>query len=307
MPDPQRYKLTVAYDGTAFHGWQRQEPAGQPVLRTGQGVLEDALVRVLRQPREELALLGASRTDAGVHAIGQVCHLNTTSPIPPDRMVRAINSRLPDDLEVRAAEVVAAEFDAIRDATDKQYRYRIFDAPYRPLGLRNLVYAHPARPALDLARMNDAAQRLVGTHDVEGFAAVAHGRATTVRTVYACRVEEHVLADAGRELHVVISGSGFLYNMVRIVAGTLVEVGRGAMEPSRVDEVLATQERRLAGPTLPPMGLCLEWVKHGPPRAALGDAEGSTPRRQDAKTPRKASGPETPGPECGGEGAQRNF
>ena len=130
--DAKRYKLTVAYDGTAFHGWQRQEPAGQPVLRTGQGVLEEALVRVLRQPRDELALLGASRTDAGVHAIGQVCHLNTTSPIPPDRMVRAINSRLPDDIEVRAAEVVAPEFDAIRDATDKQYRYRIFDAPYRP-------------------------------------------------------------------------------------------------------------------------------------------------------------------------------
>ncbi len=261
--DAKRYKLTVAYDGTAFHGWQRQEPAGQPVLRTGQGVLEEALVRVLRQPRDELALLGASRTDAGVHAMGQVCHLNTTSPIPPDRMVRAINSRLPDDIEVRAAEVVAPEFDAIRDATDKQYRYRIFDAPYRPLGLRNLVYQHPMRPSFDVNRMNDAARRLVGTHDVEGFAAVAHGRATTVRTVHACAVETHPLTAGGRELHVVISGSGFLYNMVRIVAGTLVEVGRGAMDPSRVDAVLATQERRLAGPTLPPMGLCLEWVAYG--------------------------------------------
>ena len=239
MTDPKRYKLTVAYDGTAFHGWQRQEPAGLPVLRTGQGVLEDALVRVLRQPREELSLLGASRTDAGVHAIGQVCHLNTISPIPPERMVRAINSRLPDDLEVRGAEVVDASFDAIRDATDKQYRYRIFDAPYRPLGLRNVVYQHPMRPSFDVDRMNDAARRLVGTHDVEGFAAVAHGRATTVRTVHGCRVEEHPIpaglagdGAAGRELHVVISGSGFLYNMVRIVAGTLVEVGRGAMEPS---------------------------------------------------------------------------
>jgi len=282
VTDPKRYKLTVAYDGTAFHGWQRQEPLGQPVLRTAQGVLEDALVRVLRQPREALALLGASRTDAGVHAIGQVCHLNTTSPIPPERMVRAINSRLPDDLEVRAAEVVDLSFDAIRDATDKQYRYRIFDAPFRPLGLRNLVYQHPMRPSFDVMRMNDGARRLVGTHDVEGFAAVAHGRATTVRTVHRCCVEEHPIpaglageGAAGRELHVVISGSGFLYNMVRIVAGTLVEVGRGAMEPERIDEVLATQERRLAGPTLPAMGLCLEWVAYGEVRSSKFEVRSS--------------------------------
>ena len=149
--------------------------------------------------------------------------------------------------------------------TDKQYRYRIFDAPYRPLGLRNLVYVS-RRSALDSALMNDAAARLVGTHDVEGFAAVAHGRATTVRSIHACCVEEHPLPigyGEGRELHVVISGSGFLYNMVRIIAGTLFEVGRGAMPPSRIDEILATQERRLAGPTLPPTGLCLEWVRYG--------------------------------------------
>jgi len=263
----RRYKLTVAYDGSAFHGWQKQQPTHMPWPRTVQGELENTLMKVLRQPSAELGLLGASRTDAGVHAIGQVCHFSTNSPIPIERMCQAINSRLPKDLDARHVEVVHDGFDAIRDATDKQYRYRILNAPHRPLGIRHLVYHEWAN--MDLGPMRDAAARLIGTHDVEGFASASHGRLTTVRTIHHCHVEEHPLPGGygvevpGRELHIVISGSGFLYNMVRIIAGTLVEVGMGKMPPGRIGEILATQDRRLAGPTLPPNGLCLEWIRYG--------------------------------------------
>ncbi|MEM1109680.1 MAG: tRNA pseudouridine(38-40) synthase TruA [Planctomycetota bacterium] len=280
--ETKRYKLTVAYDGSAFHGWQKQQPPDQAWPRTVQGELEAAMMQVLRQPPEVFDLLGASRTDTGVHAIGQVCHFSSDTTIPVERLCRAINSRLPKDIDVRHAEVVNDDFDAIRDATDKQYRYRIHHTRHRPLGIRHLV--HHEWADIDVAPMHDAAKRLIGTHNVEGFAAAAHGRTTTIRTIHSCHVEEHPLptgsgspipqsnadlpqgahtTDAGREIHVVISGSGFLYNMVRIVAGTLLDVGMGRMPPDRIDEILATQDRCLAGPTLPPNGLCLEWVKYG--------------------------------------------
>ncbi|MEM6459122.1 MAG: tRNA pseudouridine(38-40) synthase TruA [Planctomycetota bacterium] len=266
----RRYKLTVAYDGSAFHGWQKQMPPDRSWPRTVQGELERALMHVLRRPSAEIDLLGASRTDAGVHALGQVCHFNAETTIPLDRLCRAINRRLPDDIEARSVEEVHAEFDAIADATAKQYRYRVLNAPHRPLGLRHLVYHEPA--TLDLEAMRDAAARLAGEHDLAGFAAAAHGRSTTARTIHACDVEAHPLppgyaaaiddAANGRELHVVISGNGFLYHTVRIVAGTLVDVGLGRRPPEVIDEIFATNDRRLAGPTLPPHGLCLEWVKH---------------------------------------------
>ena len=251
----RRYRLTVAYDGSAFHGWQRQEPPDREPLRTVQGELEHALVRVLRQPRDTMALLGASRTDAGVHALGQVCHFDATTPIPLDRLARAVGSRLPGDIDIRDAAIVPDAFDAIGDVVSKQYRYRLFNAPHKPLGIRHLVHHEPT--AMDVARMNDAAGRLVGTHDVEGFAAVAHGRTTTVRTIHACAVEQQ-----GEEVHVTVSGSGFLYHMVRIITGTLVEVGRGRFGPGVIDDILTTRDRRRAGPTLPPTGLCLEWVRY---------------------------------------------
>ncbi len=253
--DRRRYRLTVAYDGSGFHGWQRQEPPGREALRTVQGELEHALVRVLRVPRDEMALLGASRTDAGVHALGQVCHFDAATPIPLDRLARAVGSRLPGDIDILDAAAVPATFDAIADVESKQYRYRLFNAARKPLGVRHLVHHEPT--ALDVGRMNDAAGRLVGTHDVEGFAAVSHGRTTTVRTIHGSAVER-----VGEEVHVTVSGSGFLYHMVRIIAGTLVEVGRGRFGPGVVDEVLATRDRRRAGPTLPPTGLWLEWVRY---------------------------------------------
>ena len=258
-----RHKLTIAYDGTHFHGWQRQQPPGRDPLRTVQGVLENAMRVRLKQP---VNVIGASRTDAGVHAEGQVAHFDADCPIPLERLPLALNSRLPDDVEVRHAEVVPDTFDAIRSCVGKRYRYRLYTGDRRPLLRRHQVFH--VFYELDPDRMNDAAARLVGTHDFEGFATAGHGRESTVRTVTACRVEPH----EGDELHVVIEGDGFLWNMVRIITGTLVEVGRGLWEPDRIDEVLATADRRFAGPTAPPQGLCLEEIFYPPPPEPAHDA-----------------------------------
>ncbi|XAM00391.1 tRNA pseudouridine(38-40) synthase TruA [Phycisphaeraceae bacterium D3-23] len=254
-----RYKLTLAYDGSAFHGWQKQNPPGEEPLRTVQGELEAVLVRLLNTPTYMLGLLGASRTDSGVHALGQVAQFDAHTPIPTERLAKAINARLPEDMEVRTAEVAVPGFDCIGGVTNKQYRYRIFNAEHKPLWQRNAVY-HCFGAVLDVVRMQDAARRLVGKHDVEGFAAAGHGRADTVRSIYDCQVFTDVAYP--NEIHITIQGSGFLYNMVRIIAGTLIEVGRGRFDPDQIDRVLDTADRRLAGPTLPPQGLCLEWIRY---------------------------------------------
>jgi tRNA pseudouridine38-40 synthase len=256
---PQRYKISIAYDGSAFHGWQKQEPPGQEPLRTVQGELEDVLVRLLGTPREQLHLMGASRTDSGVHALGQMAMFDADSSIPLERMAMAINARLPDDMEIRSCEHASDDFDVIGDVTNKQYRYRVFNAEHKPLWVRNAVY-HCFNAELDPMKMNDAAQRLIGTHDIEGFSAAGHGRENTVRTIFDCMVfVDPVYSD---EIHITIQGSGFLYNSVRIIAGTLVEVGRGRFTPSHIDKILETADRSIAGPTLPPQGLCLEWVSY---------------------------------------------
>lgn len=247
-----RYKLLIAYDGSAFHGWQKQEPPDAPALRTVQGVMHDTMVRLFKQP---INLVGASRTDSGVHARGQVAHFDAVSRVPVERMAMAINSRLPDDIEVLEAEAVSPSFDAIRQAVTKQYTYTIHNTERRPLGIRHMVH-HYWQP-LDAERMNAAAARLVGEHDFEGFSAAGHGRESTVRTIHRCEVQRD-----GDRVVITVEGSGFLWNMVRIIAGTLLEVGRGHFEPQHIDEILRTADRQLAGPTLPPNGLCLEWIRH---------------------------------------------
>ena len=251
---PQRYRLVIAYDGTLFHGWQMQTIPGGSDLRTVAGEMTTALHRVLRQPVE---LVGASRTDTGVHAEGQVAHFDAVPRMAVDRLPHAINSRLPKDVEVVTAQPVSNDFHAIRDARKKQYRFQILNTDHRPLHRRHVIWH--CRWPLDVAHMNDAARRLIGTHDFTGFANAGHGRASTVRTIYDCRVER---SDEEMTIDIFVQGDGFLYNMVRIIAGTLVDVGRGKLEPSNVDRALATQDRREAGPTLPPQGLCLQWIEY---------------------------------------------
>lgn len=299
-----RYRLTIAYDGTDFCGWQKQFPhadavptaprledpaevegaggvaqaaAGEPgpdrprvELRTVQGVVERAVRHVVREP---VTLMGASRTDAGVHARGQVAAFTCsdgggrTGGWPAERGVealrRAINSRLPQDVLVLAAEEAEPGFDPIGGAVEKAYSYTIHNAPDRPLWERRTVL-HVYNP-LDAARMHDAAGLLVGEHDFAAFAAAGHGRLTTVRTVTSCAVRSEPLGagpEWARRVVIDISGSGFLWNMVRIVAGTLCEIGRGRIEAGAIGEALRTGVRAHAGPTLPPHGLRLEWIRY---------------------------------------------
>lgn len=252
-----RVKLLVAYDGTDFHGWQRQDPPGAAPLRTVQGVLEDAVAEVIQG---RVPVVGASRTDAGVHAFGQVASFAAEHRVPIDRLALAINARLPQDVCVRRAEAVHDGFDPISDCTSKCYRYTIEHGSNEPDGAlvfeRRTVWRTWHR--LDLERMRAAAALVVGTHDFAAFAHIDHGRETTVRTVHGCSVIE---VRPGRAV-VEVAGSGFLYNMVRIIAGTLVEVGRGRNEPASVRQALATRDRTLAGPTLPAHGLRLEWITY---------------------------------------------
>ncbi len=275
-----RYKLTVAYDGTDFFGWQKQEPpdpdAPKPEpgqepqrlqLRTVQHVLEQAVRQVVR---EEVILTGASRTDSGVHANGQVAAF-TSNPDPDkgmgwpiergtDGLVKAINSKLPRDVLVHSAEVVADEFNPIGGAIEKEYCYTMFSGAVRPLWDRRYVFH--TWYELDGARMQRAADLMVGEHDFACFAQIAHGRKTTVRTIYKCKIETHDDHGQAGKFVIRVSGSGFLYNMVRIVAGTLMEVGRGKIEPEQIRDMIASGDRRTAGVTLPPMGLRLEWIRY---------------------------------------------
>ena len=251
-PEMLRYKLTIAYDGTDFHGWQKQEPPGKEPLRTVAGIVCDTIQRTIKQP---IDLKGSSRTDAGVHARGQVAHFDAATRLPIERMAMAFNSRLPPDVEIMRAEIAGPGFDAISSTTSKQYRYRLYNVSQRPLDKR--AFVHHCWTPLDLSLMNDAAKRMLGTHDFVAFSGQGGKRVTTVRTIYDCRVERD-----GDEVHIVVSGSGFLYNMVRIVAGTLVDVGRGHSLPSIVDAMFETKNRAIGGQTLPPHGLWLEWIKY---------------------------------------------
>lgn len=251
VPPPRRnIKLVVAYNGAAYHGWQRQAEG----FDTVQQRLEEALVRVVRHP---VVVFGAGRTDAGVHAAGQVANFYTTNlAIPLPGLAAATNSRLPRDIVVRSAEEVPDDFHAARSAVGKTYRYRIYVAPLRPVELHKLVY-HYWR-ALDAERMRLAAGRLVGEHDFRGFASSADERDKTVRRIDLCQV-----AEDGCEVCVTVRGNGFLYNMVRNIVGTLIEIGRGHWPPERIDRILESRNRSDAGPTAPPDGLTLMCVHYG--------------------------------------------
>lgn len=267
-----RTRLLVAYDGTDFHGWQRQEPPDREPLRTVQGVLTEAVIAVIRQPTE---VVGASRTDAGVHARGQVAAFSAPHGVPLDKMATALNARLPPDVCVLEARAVPDAFDPISWCTSKCYRYQIAHAARAPevplLFERHTVWRTWHR--LDLARMQAAAALIVGTHDFASFAQANHRKQSTVRTVHGCAVWQ---PSPGR-ITIEIAGNGFLYNMVRIVAGTLVEVGRGHLEPGVVSQALREANRELVGPTLPPHGLRLEWAAYDGLPAANGSAQAALP------------------------------
>ncbi len=244
-------KLTIAYDGSQYHGWQIQ-----PGYTTIQGTVQEA-VRSLLGPN--VRLFGASRTDAGVHALGQAGLIQIDSRVPTENIARALTDRLPEDIAVVAAEDVRMGFDVIGEVTNKLYRYTILCSPVRPVLHRK--YCWHLSWDLNVPAMDLAAKTLVGRHDFKSFASAADSRQDSVRTIFRCDVTEKVDENL-RWIYVEVEGDGFLYNMVRNIVGSLVEVGVGRWEPERIAEVLAACERRAAGPIAPPNGLCLMWVRY---------------------------------------------
>ncbi len=247
--------MIVAYDGTDFHGWQTQNRPEMASLRTVQEVMENAVTKVVREP---INIIGASRTDSGVHATGQVVTFASSNEIPTDKLIMGINSWLPDDVQVRMIEVIHDGFNPIDDCTSKGYRYSLAHGcsnPLRkPLFDRRFV-SHTAFE-LDPEAMDKGAKLFEGEHDFIGFTKLNHGRITTVRRIDACSVKS---TGDGR-LVIDVSGAGFLWNMVRIIAGTLLEVGRGKFQPEDITDIIASGDRRRGGKTLPAHGLSLEWV-----------------------------------------------
>jgi tRNA pseudouridine38-40 synthase len=248
--------LRLAYEGTRYSGWQAQP--GRPTV---QGVLAGAIRSI---SGESLSPRGCSRTDAGVHALAQIVGFTTTSDLAAAVWVRALNARLPPDVTVVAGCEVPLDFNPLRAAVRKTYRYRIHDAPWRPVLQRHLVWRWKSR--LDVAAMQEAAAALVGEHDFTSFETTPSSRLSKIRTVYrlevARRSSDADIPDA--EVWMEVEGNGFLYNMVRIIAGSLVMVGCGKRRPQWLRDVLAARSRPAAGPTAPPQGLVLLAVELDP-------------------------------------------
>lgn len=238
----KRVRLTVAYDGTGYHGWQLQDNG-----ITIEAVLNRCLAELLG---EEVKVIGASRTDSGVHALGNIAVFDTESRMPVERISYALNRRLPEDIRIQKSEEVAPDWHPRHCESRKTYEYRIYRAEF-PMPVKRL-YSYFTYRQLDVERMREAACWLEGEHDFKSFCQTGAQAESTVRTIYFLQVEEQ-----GADLVIRVCGNGFLYNMVRILAGTLMEVGQGKREPQSMREVLAACDRSAAGPTAPAHGLTL--------------------------------------------------
>lgn len=241
-------RLTLSYDGTDFNGWQTQ-----PGYRTVQETLEGAIAQLTGEPKVRVNASG--RTDAGVHAVGQVVNFHTTAAHPCPVILRAVNARLPDDVVVKSADDVPEPFDANRDAKRKLYRYVIHDGPVPDPFLRR--FAMFSRYELDAAAMRQAAEPLRGQHDFHSFETEWPNRTSSVRTITHLAVNR-----AGQYIWIDVEADGFLYNMVRAVAGTLINVGRGYWPVAEVERILKAEDRTQAGPTAPAQGLFLMRVTY---------------------------------------------
>lgn len=242
-------RLRLAYDGTRYSGWQ-----AQPTRATVQGTLAEAIRKV---SGESILPKGSSRTDAGVHALDQVVAFQTASPLSAEVWVRALNAWLPPDITVTAGDFAPDGFDPVAAPISKRYRYRIHDATPKPVHTRNYVWRWWG--SLDVAAMQTAAPALVGEHDFTSFETTPSTRLSKVRTIYSLSVERTVVPGSGlgEEVWIEVEGNGFLYNMVRIIAGSLVMVGAGRRSLGWLGEALAARNRPAAGPTAPPQGLVL--------------------------------------------------
>ncbi len=242
-----RVKLIVAYDGTNYCGWQ---------LQNNGITIEEVLNRELTcLCKEEIQVIGASRTDAGVHAYGNVAVFDTASRIPAEKFSYALNQRLPEDIRIQHSEQVADDFHPRHNESTKTYEYHILNAAFeQPIGRQ---YAHFVYRSLNIEAMREAAAYIIGEHDFKSFCSVGSQVKTTVRNVYSLDIMKD-----GPKIVFRITGSGFLYNMVRIIAGTLLEVGMGNCPSKKLKEIIAAKDRQAAGPTAPARGLTLVGINY---------------------------------------------
>lgn len=243
-----RVMLRVAYDGTAYSGWQLQ-----PNAVTIEQRLNEALEDLFGVP---MAVIGASRTDSGVHALGNAAVFDVDTRMPASKIAYALNTRLPEDIRVVNSSEVSPDFHPRHTESVKTYEYRIWNDTFPNPTVR--LYSHFEYSEIDIERMAEAAKYLVGEHDFTSFCSAGTQVENKVRTVFSVDIER-----GGAMITVRVTGNGFLYNMVRIIAGTLLKVGQGAMEPADVKKALDGRDRQLAGPTAPARGLTLVKITYG--------------------------------------------
>ena len=242
-------KLTIEYDGKEFNGWQKQ-----PNKLNIQGEIEKAIKQITG---EEVDLTASGRTDAGVHALGQVANFKTNSELPIEKFPIALNANIKKSIVIKSAEEIEERFHSRLTCKRKTYRYVINNSKYGTAIYRNLETHIPMK--LDIQKMQQAVKYFEGEHDFKAFKASGTSSKSSVRTIYKAEV-----IDAGNErIYIELTGNGFLYNMVRIIAGTLVDVGLGKIEPEDIKEIIKSQKRENAGKTLPPQGLYLVEVEYG--------------------------------------------
>ena len=240
-------KLTIEYDGKPYNGWQKQ-----PNKPNIQGEIERAIYNITK---EEVDLIGSGRTDAGVHALGQVANFKTNSNIPIEKLALAINSQLKNSIIIKKAEEADERFHSRYNAKHKTYKYIINNSPCGTAIYRNLEYCFPIK--LDVDKMQEAAKYFEGEHDFKAFKSSGTSAKNSVRTIYNASVKQE-----GEKIIIELTGNGFLYNMVRIISGTLLDVGLQKIKPEEIKNIIEEKDRQKAGKTLPAHGLYLVEVKY---------------------------------------------
>ena len=240
-------RLTIEYDGKDYNGWQKQ-----PNKLNIQGEIERAIFNIMH---EEVDLIGSGRTDAGVHSLGQVANFKTNSNFPIEKMPIALNSQLKNSIVIKKAEEVDERFHSRYNAKNKTYRYIINNSKTGTAIYRNLEYCYPFE--LDVEKMQEAAKYFEGEHDFKAFKSSGTSGKNSVRTIYKAEVKKD-----GERIIIELTGNGFLYNMVRIISGTLLDVGLGKIKPEEISEIIKSKNRQNAGKTLPAHGLYLVCVEY---------------------------------------------
>ena len=240
-------RLTIEYDGKDYNGWQKQ-----PNKLNIQGEIEKAIFNIMH---EEVDLIGSGRTDAGVHSLGQVANFKTNSNFPIEKMPIALNSQLKNSIVIKKAEEVDERFHSRYNAKNKTYRYIINNSKTGTAIYRNLEYCYPFE--LDVEKMQEAAKYFEGEHDFKAFKSSGTSGKNSVRTIYKAEVKKD-----GERIIIELTGNGFLYNMVRIISGTLLDVGLGKIKPEEISKIIESKNRQNAGKTLPAHGLYLVCVEY---------------------------------------------